>query len=217
MSNYNENVNDVVKKGKHCNLNWNLFWPKGEIQTRELSLPFILQLIWPSGSNWKKYILFRQNHCCLEAIWSKNYINSLNCQDQKAYLWPKRSQKHSPKFGQLKKGSCDIAGMSEIRDRAKTALAKSRTFRDTGFQVSRKKFCLVPFKLPVSSGQERSWTELQRYFFKPFNSPVEERTKKMTVKEQTCSVPLPSNHFLTNLPFNPQSCERKSMLLVERR
>ena len=48
------------------------------------------------------------------------------------------------------------AGMSEIRDRAKTAPVKSRTFRDTGFPVSGKKFRLVPFKLPVSSGQERS-------------------------------------------------------------
>ncbi len=47
-------------------------------------------------------------------------------------------------------------GMSEIRDRAKTAPAKSRTFQDTGFPVSGEKFLLVPFKPLVSSGQERS-------------------------------------------------------------
>ncbi len=65
--------------------------------------------------------------------------------------------------------------MSKIRDRAKTAPAKSRTFRDTGFPVSGKKFRLVPFKLPVSSGQERSWTELHLYFFKTFNGLVVEQ------------------------------------------
>jgi hypothetical protein len=48
------------------------------------------------------------------------------------------------------------AGMSEIRDRAKTAPVESQKFRDTGFPVSGKKFCFVLFKLPVSSGQERS-------------------------------------------------------------
>jgi hypothetical protein len=49
-----------------------------------------------------------------------------------------------------------VAGMSEIQDRAKTAPVKSQTIRDTGFPVSGKKFHLVPFKPPVSSGQERS-------------------------------------------------------------
>jgi hypothetical protein len=67
--------------------------------------------------------------------------------------------------------------MSEIRDRAKTAPVESRKFRDTGFQVSGKKFRLVSFKLPVSSGQERSWTELQQYFLKPFPLPDVERNE----------------------------------------
>jgi hypothetical protein len=49
---------------------------------------------------------------------------------------------------------CCQSGMSEIRDRAKTAPVKSQKFLDTGFPVSGKKFRLVPLKLPVSSGQE---------------------------------------------------------------
>jgi hypothetical protein len=48
------------------------------------------------------------------------------------------------------------AGMSEIRDKAKTAPAKSRTFRDTGFPVSGKKFRLVLFKPPVRNEAEQN-------------------------------------------------------------
>jgi hypothetical protein len=43
-----------------------------------------------------------------------------------------------------------------IRDRAHTSMAKSRTIRDTGFPVPRKKFRIVLFKPPVRSCQERS-------------------------------------------------------------
>jgi hypothetical protein len=52
--------------------------------------------------------------------------------------------------------SAFFPGMSEIGDRAKTAPVKSRSFRDTGFPVSGKKFHLVPFKPLVSSSQELS-------------------------------------------------------------
>ena len=44
-----------------------------------------------------------------------------------------------------------IAGMSEIRDRANPAPAKSRNFRDGIFPASGKKFRSVSLKPPVSS------------------------------------------------------------------
>jgi len=43
------------------------------------------------------------------------------------------------------------AGMSEIRDRAKAAPAKSRNFRDGIFPASGKKYRSVSLKPPVSS------------------------------------------------------------------
>ncbi len=43
------------------------------------------------------------------------------------------------------------AGMSEIRDRAKAAPAKSRSFQDSIFPASGKKFRSVSLKPPISS------------------------------------------------------------------
>ncbi len=56
------------------------------------------------------------------------------------------------KFNQVQNQSSLVeAGMSEIRDRAKAAPAKSKNFRDSIFPASGKKFRSVSLKLPVSS------------------------------------------------------------------
>ena len=91
--------------------------------------------------------------------------------------------------------------MSEIRDRAKAAPAKSRKFRDGIFPASGKKFRSVSLKPPVSSAKERRWTELERYIFVPFKDPGEERNKPKQCRARNGNVPFKNVQEKNSVPL----------------